>query len=101
MINEGFKEEYNRSKQEHIDNNMKQIIFLLLGILFIFLSTTISEEFIWKEILLISGWVPIWEVIDVELFSDAEGIRKIINKLLQSKIIEKTNKNKETKYVKI
>ena len=100
MINDGLKEEYNKSKKEHRDNNIKQIIFLLLGIIFIFLSTTIEDGVIWKEILLITGWVPIWEMIDVELFSDAEGIRKrrVINKLLQSKIIEKNIKTAEKVY---
>ena len=46
----------------------------------------------WKEIVLISGWVPLWEVIDVELFSDYEGRKKrrIITKLLNSEIIEKS-----------
>ena len=54
-------------------------------------ATLIKEDVIWKEVLLIGGWVPIWETIDIELFSDLEGRRKriILKKLLKSEIIEK------------
>lgn len=50
-----------------------------------------KEDVIWKEVLLIGGWVPIWETIDIELFSDLEGRRKriILKRLLESEIIEK------------
>lgn len=63
MIKEGLKEEYNKSLKNRHDNNVEQLFFLFLGILFIFLSTLIKEETIWKELLLISGWVPILEMI--------------------------------------
>ena len=97
LIKEGLKEEYNRSLQEHHRNNIKQVLFLLLGITFIFLSTLIKDGVIWKEVLLISGWVPIWDVIEVELFSDVAGRkkRKIIKNLLNSEIIEKSIEHKE------
>lgn len=90
MIKEGIEEEYSKSLRIHHDNNIKQVIFFVLGILFIFLSTLIKEESIWKEILLISGWVPIWEMIEVELFSDMEGRKRriILRKLLKSEVIE-------------
>lgn len=92
MIKEGLKEEYNRSLEKRARNNIKQIIFLFLGIVFIFLSTLIPEQGLWKEILLITGWVPIWEMIEVELFPDVEGRikRKVITKLLNSEILEKS-----------
>ncbi|MGN1302507.1 MAG: hypothetical protein ACI4VO_02495, partial [Clostridia bacterium] len=40
----------------------------------------------------IGGWVPIWETIDIELFSDLEGRRKkiILKRLLESEIISMT-----------
>ena len=90
MIKLGLKEEYERSMKEHNHNNIKQFIFFLLGTTFIFLSSLIKEETIWKEILLISGWVPIWEMIEVELFSDAEGRRKrnAIKRLLDVEMVE-------------
>lgn len=89
LIREGLEEECARSLEEHNTNNIKQILFLILGVTFIFLSTLIDEGVIWKEVLLISGWVPIWEMIEVELFPDVDGRRKrkLIKKLLNSEII--------------
>lgn len=86
-IIEGLKLEYNHTVKEHHRNNLIQLILLLLGITFLFLSTLISNEFIWKEVLLIGGWVPIWEMIDIELFNEFKGRRtkKIIEKLITSK----------------
>lgn len=67
--------------------NEKQFIFLLLGILFIFLSTLI-ESAVWREVILITGWVPIWKMLEIELIPDVYARRKryIIKKLLNSKI---------------
>lgn len=66
--------------------NLKQLILLLIGIIFLFLSTVIKEGFIFKEVFLIVGWVPIWEVIDIELFHDVKEKRKrnVLKKLLTS-----------------
>ena len=91
FLQEGLTEEYNKSIQEHKITDIKQICLLILGIIFLFLSSNINNEVIWKEILLITGWVPIWEVIDLELFSNTKGKGKIkiINKLLNSEIIQK------------
>lgn len=96
LVIEGLKDEFKRSKRRNYKNNIKQIYLLFLGIFLLFLFTLIPEEGIWKEILLISGWVPIWEMIEMELFPDAEGRirRKIIKRLLTSEIIE----NKIWKY---
>ena len=57
------------------------------------LSRIINNESIWKEILLITGWVPIWELVDIALFSNttSKGKRKIIKKLYESEIIENIN----------
>jgi len=97
LIKEGLKEEFRRSIHERDTNNIKQFFFLILGIIFIFLSTLIKDKALWKELLLITGWVPIWETIELELFSDVYGRRKrrIIKKLLNSEIIERSNKIEE------
>ena len=91
LIKKGLKDEYKRSIEIQHDNNIKQIYFLILGIILLFLSTQIQENGIWKEILLISGWVPIWEMVKIELFPDVQGRirRRFIKKLLKSNIIEK------------
>lgn len=91
LIKEGLQEEYNRSLKKRDDNNIKQLIFFGLGILFIYLSTLIKNGDVWKEIILITGWVPIWKMIEVEILPDVAGRRKrkIINKILKSEFIEK------------
>jgi len=91
IIKEGLKEEYNKSLEERKRNNIKQIIFLLLGMVFIFIATRIDRRGMWREIILITGWVPIWEMVRIELFADVFGRRKrrIIKRLLVSEIIEK------------
>ena len=88
LIN-GLKDEYESNIKSHLKNNIIQIILFFLGIFFLFLSTQINDNDIWKEILLIGGWVPIWEMIDLELFNDFRGHKRkrIIQKLLDSKII--------------
>lgn len=90
LIKKGLQEEYNKSIEERSRNNMKQVIFLLLGMFFIFIATRIEKRGMWREIILITGWVPIWEMVKIELFSDVYGRRKrkIIKRLLESKIIE-------------
>ena len=82
LIKEGLKEENQRSLRERDSNNVRQLFFFVLGVIFIFLSTLIKDETIWKEILVITGWVPIWEMIEMELFPDAAGRkeRRVIKK---------------------
>lgn len=88
LIN-GLTDEYESNIKSHLKNNIIQIVLFFLGIFFLFLSTQINDNDIWKEILLIGGWVPIWEMIDLELFNDFRGHKRkrIIQKLLDSKII--------------
>ena len=91
MIENGLKQEYEKSKKIYHITNIKQLLLSLLGIIFLFLSTLIQEDIIWKEVLLIGGWVPIWEAIELELFSDSEERRKrmILKNLLKTEIEEK------------
>lgn len=94
MIREGLKKEYTKSLEERNRNNVKQCILLMLGMIFIFIATRIENRGMWREIILITGWVPIWEMVKIELFSDVYGRRKrrIIKKLLTSEIVEKEYK---------
>jgi len=94
MIREGLKKEYTKSLEERNRNNVKQFILLILGMIFIFIATRIENRGMWREIILITGWVPIWEMVKIELFSDVYGRRKrrIIKKLLTSEIVEKEYK---------
>ena len=89
MLYEAFKEEYANNLKSHVKTNILQIVLLILGIVFIFMSFQITNE-VWKEIFLIGGWVPIWEMVDLELFNDVRGIKrkKTLLKLIDSEIVE-------------
>lgn len=91
LIKKGLKEAYNDS--ERIDKlyDNKQIMFFIIGVVFLIFSTFIRYEII-KEIIVIAGWVGIWEVVDISLNLDSTQRinRKIIKKLINCKI--KVNK---------
>ena len=76
LIKEGLHEEYNRSMKKRDDNNIKQLVFFILGVFFIYLSTLMKTDVVWREIILITGWVPIWKMIEVEILPDVAGRRK-------------------------
>ena len=88
MLIKTLKEEYLHNINDHRYTNLFQIILFLLGIIFLSLSTLFKDGVIWKEILVIGGWVPIWEMVELELFNDVRGRKrkKIINKLINSEI---------------
>ena len=85
-IIEGLKLEYEQMLKGQERNNILQLFLLFLGITLLFLSTFLNDEFIWKEMLLIIGWVPIWEMVDIELFTESKErkIRRNIERLLNS-----------------
>lgn len=90
MIKDALNEEYNNSMKLHHSIDIKQTFLVILGIAALVLYSIIKDEMIWGEILLITGWVGIWEAMDLELFDDASerGKRKTLKKLLSSEIIE-------------
>ena len=66
-----------------------QTTLLICGIIALFISSLLWES-VFKEIILICGTVLIWEMIETEVFADVRNKRKrkIIEKLLDSEIIE-------------
>ena len=74
---------------EHERNNVIQFLLFILGFIFIFISFNWANP-IGQELFLIAGWVPIWEMVDLEIFSDVRGQRrkKILRRLSSSEIIE-------------
>ena len=87
-----FKEELENIKKKHFTTNIFQFGLFLLGFIFLFLSFRTNDE-VWQEIFLIGGWVPIWEMIDLELFHDVKERRrkKTLLRLLNSEIIINNN----------
>ena len=88
MLKSELENEYKKSYDKNTLVNYKQLSLLVVGIVFLFLSRLVSGEFIWSEILLITGWVPIWEVINLELFEDTSRRKreKVLKALLNSEI---------------
>ena len=84
LIKNGLKDEYKRNITKHHDNNIKQIYFLILGVLIIYISSFFKGQALLREIILIIGWVPIWEMARIELIPDVQGRikRKILKKLI-------------------
>ena len=88
MIKDALKEEYKMSMTHHKIIDAKQVVLLIVGIIALILYGLIKEDIVWKEILLIGGWVGIWEMLDLEIFDDARERRKrkILKILLTSNI---------------
>ena len=89
LIKEGLKQEYDMNYRRHQRICLKQVIYLLFGILFLFLSTRINLD-IFKEVIVILGWVLIWSMFELEIFSDVDSKkrRKTLKKILDSEFIE-------------
>lgn len=90
VLKNGLQSEYKFYQKRIHFNNIIQVIFLICGFMLLLLSHGMKNFEVLEEILLISGWVFIWEMIEMELFSDSKNShnRKIIKKLLHSEIID-------------
>jgi len=92
LIKDGLENSYKNTKiiDKFYDN--KQIILFIVGMLFLIFSTITQPEII-KELILIIGWVAVWEVVDkaIKVNSKQKYNRKIIKKLINCKI--KVNNN--------
>ena len=82
--------EYNKCIREIDRNNIRQFIYVLIGILLLFISTIFGKNFIFEEIFLIGGWVLIWETIEIEMFADTELKKRktILKKLINCELKE-------------
>lgn len=92
LIKKGLEDSYKDTKliDKFYDN--KQLILFIVGMLFLIFSTITKPEVI-KELILIIGWVAVWEVFDIAINVDSKQKynRRIIKKLINCKI--KVNNN--------
>jgi len=90
----GFKEEYNKSSKIKKFVNIKEIFLFIIGFILIYISTKINSSALGSEIFLIIGWVPIWEVVELELIEESSERRKrrALRRLLKSEIVEEVIK---------
>lgn len=89
VIKYSLRKEYEELKDDYRKNNIIQTVYLILGIIVLFFSTLINDK-VFSEVILIIGWLFIWSMMELEMFTD-KSIRKkrrIIKKLLSSEIIE-------------
>lgn len=86
FIKKGLEEVYMETRKIDKIHNIKQFMFFIIGIVFLILST-MGLFSILKEIIIIAGWVAIWEVVDISLNVDSELKlnRTLIRKLINSK----------------
>lgn len=89
LITEGLKFEYERSLKNNARTNVKQVTYLIAGVIALFCSHLMIDE-VFQEVISIGGWVLLWEMVELEIFNDVNGRkkRKILKKLLSNKIIE-------------
>lgn len=88
LIRDGFEDEYNKSFNVYEKTNLIQASLFILGFIILVISFIIGESGLLHEILLIIGWVPIWEVVHLELFTDFKERkrRNVLRRLMKSEI---------------
>lgn len=77
------------SRQQLLNTNkMKAFLFFLIGIIFLLLSSSLNYGDLIREILLIIGWVSIWETASVLLMDmvKIKGSTKNIDRLYNAEI---------------
>ena len=89
LIKNGLKEEHDKDLSRYFYNNLTQISYFIIGVLILFISTLL-EKSILKEIIVIGGWVFIWEMVELEIITDINNRkrRKILRKILNSEFNE-------------
>lgn len=90
ILKNSLRREYIFYKKRLHFNNIIQVVFLICGFMLLLLSHGMKNHEVLEEILLISGWVFIWEMIEMELFSDSKNLHKlkILKKILKGDIID-------------
>lgn len=88
LISQGLIDEYNKSFNTYEKTNLIQSALFILGFIILIISFIIGETGLLHELLLIVGWVPIWEVVHLELFTDFKERKKrlVLKKLIKSEI---------------
>lgn len=75
LIKNKLSDEYDKTILKNRHNVYIQLIYLIIGIIALFVSSLLKDT-IFKELILIGGWVLIWSMIEIEIFSDTELKRK-------------------------
>ena len=91
ILRNSFLVEYKKMEKEHFNNNKKQVIYFLIGIVMLVISRILNDRALIEELFLIGGWVLIWQTVEIEFFGDTlnRKKRKLLKKLINSEIVEK------------
>ena len=89
LIIEGLKREYNKASLKNELNNHTQLSYLIVGLIILLFSTFIDMKLL-EEIVLIIGWVFIWDLVEIEIITDMNNKkrRRKIKWLLNSEMLE-------------
>lgn len=89
LIKKELDSEVDRNEYKFTYNNRKQIIYFILGVMALVLSTFINIEIL-EEIILIGAWVVLWNMVELEIDDDINYIKKkrILKKILNSEFEE-------------
>lgn len=90
LLKEGLEKSYNDLICKDKFHDYRKIFLTFLGVIMLIASSFIKGSLI-HELLLIAGWVAIWDVIDFNLNNNIVYMRKkkILENLMQSEIIVK------------
>ena len=89
LIKKELDSEVARNEYKFTYNNRKQIVYFILGVAALVLSTFINIEIL-EEIILIGAWVVLWNMVELEIDDDINYIKKkrILKKILNSEFEE-------------
>lgn len=89
LIKKELDSEVARNEYKFTYNNRKQIVYFILGVAALVLSTFINVEIL-EEIILIGAWVVLWNMVELEIDDDINYIKKkrILKKILNSEFEE-------------
>lgn len=87
LIKEGLEDSIKDIRNVDRFYDSKQVILFIVGMIFLIISTLTKPEII-KELILIVGWIAVWEVLDIAINIDSKQKynKKIIKKLINCKI---------------
>lgn len=89
LIKKELDSEVARNEYKFTYNNRKQIVYFILGVAALVLSTFINIEIL-EEIIVIGAWVVLWNMVELEIDDDINYIKKkrILKKILNSEFEE-------------
>jgi len=89
LIKKELDDACTRSDFRFHNTNLKQLSFLIIGILALIVASFIDLDVL-KEVVIIGAWVLLWDAVELEIVDDISNRKKksIYKKLLESEFIE-------------